>query len=203
MNFNLAAVGWDDQKRINRAKIIANEIIKSINIKEHSCAMEFGCGTGLVSFNLSDKFDHITLIDTSEGMIEKLKQKILDSGLKNMTAVQTDINSCSELQDKFDVIYTSMALHHIIDTKATLKKLYGLLKDEGYICIVELDAEDGSFHKQEKDFNGHNGFDQQQLKKLLEELGLKNIVTDTFYKDKKVEDDLTIEYSLFLMTGEK
>lgn len=204
MNFNIEAINWDNERRVNRARIIADEINKSIQIKEQYHALEFGCGTGLVSFNLIDKFEHITLIDTSEGMIEKLKLKIHDSKVKNMTAIKVDINDNIEvLGEKFNVIYTSMALHHILDIRITLKNLYGLLTEDGYLCIVELVEDNGSFHKLEKDFNGHNGFNQDQLKKLLEELGFKNVVANIFYNDVKVIEDKENNYSLFLMVGKK
>ena len=61
MDFNIEATNWENERREKRAKIIANKIIKSIKIKEKCHALEFGCGTGLVSFNLFDKFEHITL----------------------------------------------------------------------------------------------------------------------------------------------
>ena len=203
MDFNTQAANWDTEGRENRAKIIANEIIKSVDVKENRSALEFGCGTGLVSFNLADKFEHITLIDTSEGMIEKVKQKLQDSRVKNMTAFRMDISEGNVLKDKFDVIYTSMALHHIMDTKAVLKSLYELLNEGGALCIVELDEEDGSFHKLEKDFKGHNGFNQEALKAIMRETGFKSVVSNTFYNDFKVIDDEKIEYSLFLMVGKR
>lgn len=204
MSFNIEAINWDNERRAKRAKIIADEIIKSIQIKEQYRALEFGCGTGLVSFNMIDKFEHITLIDTSEGMIETLNLKIQDFKANNMTAIHGDINDNDEIQgEKFDVIYTSMALHHITDIRTTLKNLYGMLIDNGYLCIVELVEDDGNFHKLEKDFNGHNGFNQNQLKKLLEELGFKSVVTNIFYNDIKVIEGSEINYSLFLMIGKK
>lgn len=203
MDFNAQAANWDTEGRENRARIIANEIIKSVDVKENRSALEFGCGTGLVSFNLADKFEHITLIDTSEGMIEKVKQKLQDSKVKNMTAFQADISEGNVLKDKFDVIYTSMALHHIMDTRAVLKSLYELLNEGGALCIVELDEEDGSFHKLEKDFKGHNGFNQEALKAIMRENGFKSVVSNTFYNDFKVIDDEKIEYSLFLMVGKR
>lgn len=204
MDFNSEANNWDNERREKRARIIADEIIKSIQIKEHYHALEFGCGTGLVSFNLIDKFEDITLIDTSEGMIEALNCKIKNFKVKNMTAIQMDINCDSEIQGKkYDVIYTSMALHHIIDIRTTLENLHRLLMDNGYLCIVDLVEDDGSFHKFEKDFNGHNGFNQNELKKLMEELGYKNVVTNIFYNNIKVIGDTEINYSLFLMIGEK
>jgi hypothetical protein len=49
----------------------------------------------------------------------------------------------------------------------------------------------------------HNGFNQNQLKKLLEELGFKSVVTNIFYNDIKVIEGSEINYSLFLMIGKK
>jgi hypothetical protein len=75
--------------------------------------------------------------------------------------------------------------------------------DNGYLCIVDLVEDDGSFHKLEKDFKGHNGFNQNELKKLLEQLGYNNVVTNVFYNDVKVIEDSEINYSLFCMIGKK
>ncbi len=72
MSFDKYAITWDTEKRVNRAKIIAEEISKTIQIKKRYNALEFGCGTGLVSFNLYDKFESITLVDISKGMIDML-----------------------------------------------------------------------------------------------------------------------------------
>lgn len=203
MNFNDLAENWDTEQRVRRAKIISNEIFKSIDVKKDYCALDFGCGTGLVSFYLYDKFKQITLVDTSKGMIDKLNIKINDSNIQNMKAYQLDINDRCELLGKFDVIYTSMALHHIKDIKNSLEILYKMLNNNSYLCIIDLIEDDGSFHKQEKDFHGHNGFNTEALSKVLEEVGFKNINTHVFYKDNKNIGDLTVDYSLFLMVGKK
>ena len=77
MSFDDYARTWDTERRINRAKIVADKIADSVDIDRNYSAMEFGCGTGLVSFNLYDKFKRITLIDTSKGMIDILNSKYL------------------------------------------------------------------------------------------------------------------------------
>jgi SAM-dependent methyltransferase len=121
-----------------------------------------------------------------------------------MKAYQIDINENHILpENSYDVIYTSMALHHIIDTETTIKNLYRLLKSDGHLCIIDLDEEDGSFHKEEKDFNGHNGFNQNALKSVLLETGFKEVDVNTFYKDEKLVEEMKVEYSLFLMVGRK
>ena len=221
MDFDVGATGWDTDRRIERAKIISDEIAKAIDIKAEANAginagtnvLEFGCGTGLTSFWLRDRFDHITLVDSSEGMINELKKKIKEAGITNMTAICADITRMDGFKevnaqtfltkDRFNIIYTSMALHHIADVGAVLKILYGLLRDNGTICIVDLTADDGSFHSLEKDFNGHNGFEQQDLKAVLEDAGFTDVRTRVFYEDTKRIEDREVPYSLFIMTGSK
>lgn len=203
MNFDNYAKTWDTDKRINRAKIIANEISNSIRINENSSAMEFGCGTGLVSFSLNEKFKSITLVDSSKGMIDILKSKIHRYKVTNMFPYLLDLTNKNSLVLKSDVIYTSMALHHINDTKTIIKNFYQLLNTDGYLCIVDLDKDDGSFHKKEMGFDGHNGFNQNDLRSILNNSGFKDIQSNTFYYDEKIIEGEIIKYSLFLLKARK
>jgi|LSQX01.3.fsa_nt_gb ubiquinone/menaquinone biosynthesis C-methylase UbiE len=209
MEFSTVAGGWDTERRIRRAGIIADEIARSIQINDSYNALEFGCGTGLVSLYLSDRFKYITLVDSSEGMIDVLKRKIRDADISNMTAVLSDIcnrsgNSQEQLRaESFDVIYTSMAMHHVKDIIALLDIFYSLLKPGGYLCIIDLDRDDGSFHKLEKEFDGHNGFDQTALKSMLEGSSISCISSRTFYSDRKIIEYEEVPYSLFIMIGTK
>ena len=203
MNFNVQSISWDNEKRINRAKVIAAEIASATELEKSYSALEFGCGTGLVSFNLYDKLKDIVCIDTSKGMIDTLNTKIKQHKVKNMAAYQQNINDDYLLTPKYDLIYTSMALHHIVDVDTTLANLYKLLKQNGCLCIVDLDEDDGSFHKAETDFNGHNGFNQTELKQILVKLGYKGLRSNTFYKDVKNIEGVILNYSLFIIIGRK
>jgi ubiquinone/menaquinone biosynthesis C-methylase UbiE len=203
MSFDNYAKTWDTDERIDRAKIIAKEIGNSIDINKNYSAMEFGCGTGLVSFNLYDKFKNITLVDSSKGMIDILGSKIDKYNANNMFPYHLDISNGSLIDMKFDVIYNSMVLHHIQDTEAIIKSFYDLLNKDGYLCIVDLDEEDGSFHKKYPDFDGHNGFNQDSLRNILISAGFKDIESNTVFYGEKIIDDVKINYSLFLMKARK
>lgn len=204
MDFDIQSISWDNEKRVKRAKVIARQISQVVELKKYYSALEFGCGTGLVSFNLYDKLKNITCIDTSQGMIDILNTKIQKHKINNIVAYQHNINDDDFLPlPKYNLIYTSMALHHIIDIETTLRNLYKLLKKDGCLCIVDLDEDDGSFHKFETGFKGHNGFNQNKLKNLLEEVGYKGLESRTFYNDEKNIDGVILPYSLFIMTGRK
>jgi len=203
MDFDDYAKIWDSDRRINRTKLIADEISNSIYINKNYSAMEFGCGTGLVSFNLYNKFKEITLIDSSKGMIDILNAKINKYKVNNMVTKHLDISDGNSLDMKFDVIYNSMVLHHVRNTVEIIKSFYELLNEDGYLCIVDLDEDDGSFHKNYPDFDGHNGFDQKELKSILISAGFNDVESNTFYYDEEMIDDQKVNYSLFLMKARK
>ena len=77
------------------------------------------------------------------------------------------------------------------------------MQEGGQLCIVDLDKEDGSFHSQESNFLGHNGFEQKELSQLLEQVGFNNIMSETFYNDERSIGNRNIEYSLFIMKAQK
>lgn len=203
MSFDEYAKTWETEKRIARAKIITNKIKLSIGDHKNDSAMEFGCGTGLISFNLYDEFKEITLIDTSQGMIDILTSKIANYKINHMIAKQIDIMNEDISNMKFHVIYSSMVLHHIPDTSALIMKFHDMLHKDGCLCIVDLDAEDGRFHKDEKDFVGHHGFHQENLKDILFHAGFRDIESSTFYYDSKLNGDDKVNYSLFFMRARK
>ncbi|MBZ9607556.1 class I SAM-dependent methyltransferase [Clostridium estertheticum] len=203
MSFDDYAKNWDTDERINRAKIVADEISKSIDIDKNYSAMEFGCGTGLVSFNLYDKFKRINLVDSSKGMIDILNFKISKYKVNNMFTNYLDISDKNSLDMNFDVIYNSMVLHHIHNTASIIKSFYELLNENGYLCIVDLDEEDGSFHKEHPDFDGHNGFNQENLKSILISAGFNDIESNSFFYGEKIIEGNKINYSLFLMKARK
>jgi len=202
MNFDFEAKSWDDDKRIARAKLISEEIDKWLGEKINNNAMEFGCGTGLITFNLKNKFKNIMMVDNSAGMIEEVNKKIKNQNVNNIRTWCEDIDEIDE-KNKYDVIYTSMTLHHIVNISKVLEKLHSLLSLEGELYIVDLVEEDGTFHSSEKGFEGHNGFNQNDLMETLKNIGFKDIRNKVFYKGSKVIEERNVDYELFIMIAKK
>ena len=203
LSFDKKAKDWDDNRRIQRSKVIAEKIIDYVNLQETFNGLEFGCGTGLISLNLYEKLGKITCIDTSSGMIKQLEDKVAEHNLDKITVTQLNINDDHDLKSEYDIIYSSMSLHHVTSLEETLQNFYDLLQDGGQLCIVDLDKEDGSFHSQESNFLGYNGFEQKELSQLLEQVGFNNIMSETFYNDERSIGNRNIEYSLFIMKAQK
>jgi ubiquinone/menaquinone biosynthesis C-methylase UbiE len=104
---------------------------------------------------------------------------------------------------KHDVVYTLMTLHHMPDINKTLKIFNSIINQNGYLCIADLAEEDGSFHAQGNDFNGHNGFNRKELTEKL----LKNNFKVEYYNEcfiiEKETDNMVKKYPLFLMICKK
>lgn len=204
MYFDHQASEWDnDPQKVARAEIFAKEINDFIKPDHKLNALEFGCGTGLLSFKLKDSFKSITLTDNSEGMIRVLKEKIDHTGIKNFTPLQIDLFESEVRLPEMDVIYTLMTLHHMTDLDKTLRKFNSMLATKGFLCIADLVKEDGSFHAHHKGFDGHNGFDKDELGGTLLKSGFQVVYyKECFVIEKEVAGKIK-KYPLFLMIGEK
>lgn len=203
MNFNEKAKMWDQEpKRLERTSRIAEGIIELIKYKNSFKAMEFGAGTGSLSFMLKDYCSSITLIDTSEGMIEVLEEKIKTNNVINFHPLLLDLEN-NELDEKFDLIYTAMTLHHINDIPKIIEKLCSMLNHGGLICFSDLKPEDGSFHPAGMEGIHHKGIDIAKYKSIFENYGIKELSNQTVYIDKKQIDGKDKEFEIFLYVAEK
>jgi ubiquinone/menaquinone biosynthesis C-methylase UbiE len=164
--FDKKAFEWDkNPMRIELSTAIANEMIKSIDLNPEMRALEFGAGTGILSFLLKEHFWEIILMDTSVEMLKVTNEKIQNANASNMKTVFFNLENQESYLEKFDIIYTQMVLHHIENIQLIFDRFSKLLVPQGLLVIADLFAEDGSFH--DASFKGHNGFNIDELTKQL------------------------------------
>lgn len=201
-DFDKKAKTWDDdpQKR-ERAEIAANKIKAQINLDKNMRAMEYGCGTGLLSFALYKDLGHITLVDNSKGMLKVLEEKIKKANVHNMKAVLHDFESDKPISGTFDIIYSMLVIHHIKNINNIFSMFFNQLKKNGYLCLIDLDIEDGSFHSD--GFTGHKGFEREEFAHNLEKAGFKDIKLENCCTiTQKIEKGIN-KFTLFLSTSRK
>jgi ubiquinone/menaquinone biosynthesis C-methylase UbiE len=202
-NFDEQAKDWDsDPKKVERARVVADAIRNTVPLSKRMRALEYGCGTGLLSFALQQDLGQITLADTSQGMLDVLQAKIVSAGLTNMHPVRLDLASDPLPVDLYDLTYSLMTLHHIHDVKDMLSRFHDLLVPHGILLVADLDQEDGSFHT-DGTTDVHLGFDRAGLQKLVEEAGFGNVVFSTAYEIQKQIGNEAKTFPVFLMTARK
>jgi len=201
--FDIKAAEWDrNQMHRERAEVVATALASQIPLSKSMTAMEFGAGTGLLSFMLRDKLGHITLIDSSEGMVKVLKEKIPQSELPAMKVVKADLEKEDYPYEVFDLIYSLMVLHHVNDVEKIIMKFSSMQRSGGYLAIADLYSENGEFHG--PGFTGHRGFDPGKLANVLERYGYAGVRHSTVYNLRKATPEGVMkEFGVFLMTAVK
>ena len=203
MDFDSRARTWDDNPTKSAlAQAVGRAIHAQVALDPQMSALEYGCGTGLLSFVLREQLGQITLADSSSGMLAVLEEKIASGAIDNMTALKLDLANDPLPRERFDLVYSQMTLHHIDDTDGVLRALHALLKSPGTLCLADLDSEDGSFHG--ADFAGHRGFDRETLQRQATAAGFRNIRFTTAFTIRKTEAaDAEKEFPVFLLVAEK
>ncbi len=200
--FNREASQWDENpQRKAVALAVAHAIIAETKPDKTMLALEFGCGTGLVTMEMAPLVKRLLALDTSMGMLSILKEKIERSGTANIETSCADLSLSSEAivtDNAIDLIYGSMTLHHIDDTARFIIQTTKLLSSGGIIAIADLDLEDGLFHDNPLE-KVHHGFDREELAANMNAAGLKVISFKTIYSFEKTNRS----YPVFLVTAVK
>ena len=200
--YDALAGSWDEDWRVARARTIVAQIRRHV---PEGCGhgLEFGCGTGLIGFFLADAVGEMTLVDTSAGMIEAVSEKIKSAGASHMRGLCMDVLTQPFSCPPFDFVFSSMALHHVPSVVPTLKKIRAHMAEGGTVCVVDLGKDDGRFHKNEGDFDGHHGFAPEEIRAHFRAAGFEVQCVEPFYWDVKVVDDEAVPYSLFCLWARK
>jgi tRNA (cmo5U34)-methyltransferase len=201
--FDIKAAGWDDnQMHWDRSVAIAEAMIRQLPLNTSMSALDFGGGTGILSFILKDYLKEITLMDNSVEMLRVVNEKIRKSGATNLKTVLFDLEHDSFTQKQFDLIYIPMVLHHIKDVEGIINKFSNLLKPKGFLAIADLYKEDGLFH--DGAFDGHKGFDMDELKIILENNNFESVFhKQCFVINRQMGGGVIKPYPVFLLTASR
>lgn len=201
-HFDSKARQWDENPVFQeRANKIAAAIVAGVPLTPTMRALDYGSGTGMLSFPLQEQLGHITLKDTSAGMLTVADEKIAAWGIGNMSTRLMDLTAVPMPDERYDLIYSSMTLHHIPDTNAILQAFHMLLNPGGWLCIADLDPEDGSFHGIQVDV--HHGFERSVLATKTEQAGFNDIRFSTVFEIVKQTESGDRVYPVFLMLARR
>lgn len=174
-SFDERAATWDDEAKIERSRRVADAIVAATAPDPTTRLLEYGAGTALVTEALGERVGPVLLADTSAGMREVMESKIAEGRLRDARVVDLDLGA-DEVEipeEQFDLIVTVLTMHHVMDLDRVLARFADLLAGDGRLCIVDLDAEDGSFHGE--GFTGHHGFDRDALAEQLRAVGFDEV----------------------------
>jgi ubiquinone/menaquinone biosynthesis C-methylase UbiE len=202
--FDKEAAQWDaNPVRRNLAQAVGAAIRKATQIQPGWRILDFGAGTGLVTLQLQPGAAQVIAVDQSAGMLQQLQEKIASAGIHNVQTRQWNVDASAFPEDGFDLVASSMTLHHLRDVPTALGRFARILKPGGWIAVADLDTEDGSFHGPSPDVF-HHGFDRATLRQWLTEAGFVDVTIQDAHQVEKPDAQGHIHiYPIFMAVGRR
>lgn len=194
--FEMIANSYDTSERIQIAKVASDAIREYLVDAKSKSAIDFGCGTGLVGMNLLSDFNSMLFLDTSQNMINQIKQKISDLNIQSAETLVFDFEKEDRLDIHVDYIFMTQVLLHIDEVELVLARLYDVLNEGGHLLIVDFDKNEDIVSDMV-----HNGFDQEKLAGIMSKIGYRDIQSKTFYTGSKIF--MGQDASLFILDSQK
>ena len=203
-NFDQEAANWDQvPERVKVAQDIAHSMIREITLTPDMGVLDFGCGTGLLTFAIQPFVRSITGVDSSQGMLDVFNKKIKEQNLDNVKTNYLNLDKGDVLEGSYHLIISSMTLHHIKRVGPLLKLFHQVLRPSSTLCIADLDLDNGQFHSN-NDGVFHFGFDREDLRRMFINAGFRNVRHRAAAQvEKPVGGGQTRLFTMFLMTGRK
>lgn len=202
-DFDSVAAHWDQQlRRVELARAVSIAMIRETQPNKAMRVLDFGCGTGLVTLALAPLVNEVIAADSSQGMLEQLSGKLMDTGISNVRPFLITHDGAETLPTPVDLVVSSMTMHHIADVGGLIKSFLNTLSPGGQLCVADLDAEDGSFHDDPTGIE-HHGFSSQDMEHLFSEAGFSDIRTVRVTDVEKQRGITSQHYPVNLTTGRR
>ena len=96
-------------------------------------ALDIGCGSGILAFELAKYYDHVVAVDLSAKMLAIASQK---RSAPNIEYIQMDASQLA-LDRKFDLIVSCSTFHHLKHLPTTFQAIKILLNPHGKVVFLD------------------------------------------------------------------
>lgn len=105
--------------------------------------LDIGCGAGNYTLKLLQLMPHLnaTLVDLSQPMLERARQRVATSTSGEVTTVQADVRELELGEERFDFILAAAVFHHLRgdeEWEQVFDQCFRALRPGGSIWIVDL-----------------------------------------------------------------
>jgi SAM-dependent methyltransferase len=123
-------------KGVNYNNLLEQPAMKSLmpDLKD-KVILDMGCGFGFSCVEFRKKgAKKVIGIDISDKMLEAARSQSTD---ENLQFLKLDIEKIDTLGIKFDIVYSSMTMHYLVDLETVIKKVHQVLNDDGIFLFSQ------------------------------------------------------------------
>ncbi len=130
--WNLMADSFDEGEK-NFEPIHKRTVEKTKNYLDlNDVVLDYGCGTGSKSFEISGDVKEVLGIDISSKMLDIARRKAVEGKFENVDFKEATIFDERLKKESFDVIKAFNILHYLEDTQEVMERINELLKPGGF-----------------------------------------------------------------------
>lgn len=131
---------WEDVAGSDAFQALRDLICERAAPRPADRALDLGAGTGLLALALAPRVAHVTAVDVSEAMVDRLAQNAAKEGLTNVEAVVGDLRSLPLEDESVDLVVSNYAFHHLDDTgkELALSEVRRVLLPGGRMVVCDM-----------------------------------------------------------------
>ena len=199
-DFDARAATWDDDPaKVERAQAVADAIARHVPLAPSMRAIEYGAGTGL------------PVVHAARPARRRDARRFVGRHARRCRGQDRRRQRSSDARGQTRPTRRcpagAVSPHHLLgddaatypDTDAILRRFHAALARPGYLCIADLDTEDGSFHGPGVDV--HHGFDRAGLAAKARAAGFASVEFSTAHVMTKAVNGTPRQFPVFLMVA--
>jgi ubiquinone/menaquinone biosynthesis C-methylase UbiE len=167
--------------RIENIQNVEDKLLKALESGDKKRALDLGCGTGFMINLLKKHVNHVTGVDVTQAMMDKVDM----SGACDIELINNDTGSVDITESSYDVVTAYSFLHHLYDVRPTLETAFNALKP-GAIFYADLDP-NFYFWEQINKLDRHGEFDPI----------IKREIEAVSFKDEDIEANFGVAKEVF------
>jgi len=109
--------------------------LEQMNIQAGERVLEVGVGTG-INLSLYPKACSVTGIDFSSSMLEKARERVARTGLRNLRLLQMDAADLKFADDSFDIVYAPYLISVVPDPVKVAREMRRVCRAGGRIIFL-------------------------------------------------------------------
>jgi ubiquinone/menaquinone biosynthesis C-methylase UbiE len=118
---------------------LLEDYFHDLPVMERSLSICCGDGSHELILHQSKKVKFVRGFDISDGAVRQAKEKFVQAGAASGTYLfEVKDANCLNMRDRFDLILSSGALHHVTALEDLLDKLHAMLQPNGYFAMLEF-----------------------------------------------------------------
>jgi ubiquinone/menaquinone biosynthesis C-methylase UbiE len=113
------------------------QLFSQIDLSNVKKVLEVGCGVGVLSYYLAEKYKwNVTGIDLDPEQIERAKKDYGEN--EHLKFFEADVTKLPFGNNKYDLVLSVDALHHIPDWDKALNEIERVLKLNGFYILSDI-----------------------------------------------------------------